>query len=262
MPSIIYQQRKYESIAHLMPQAMVDYAYLHNQQKKAKQDPKAKDFNERAREYDAKSRELKGKYNFNPYTQQFKQIIPVCLQVPVHLSLFVATRTMYPSYPEWKEGGTAWFTDLSLGDPFYVWPTMASLAMIASGWSMFQNMEFAAKFPNLPVNLLLYATTGVSLCFIPVAGMFPVGLNIYLASNIVSFMLQTHLMDDRKFRALVGLKPKSYVQGIQSEISKRTREMKEVMTGGRIKEADTEIRGKRGAKGKVGRKVNLKAVRK
>eukprot|EP00483_Globobulimina_turgida_P003585 UN03591 len=187
--------------------------------------------------------------------------MPMSLQIPVHMSLFVATRTMYPSYPDWKEGGILWFNDLSIGDPFYIWPAIASVTMIISGWNMTRNMELQDKYPNVPMNIILYATTAVSLCFIPLAGMLPVGFNIYLASNLLSYMVQIILLENRKFRGFVGLKPKSYVANIDKEIAKTNRDLKHIVNAGSTKEVDTEIKGKRGATGKAGRKGRLKTVR-
>ena len=163
LPMIVWQQRKWEAVAHRIPQAMTDYAYLHNLQKRAKDksDTQLKSKAQLSQEYDAQSKALKAKYGFNPYTQQFKQLVPALNQIPIHMSLFVATRTMYPAYPDWKQGGAVWFTDLSVGDPFYIWPALSATARIASGWAMFRNAEFQAKFPSLPMNQMLYATTGV-----------------------------------------------------------------------------------------------------
>merc|ERR1712087_794474 len=112
------------------------------------------------------------------------------------------------------------------------------------------------------MNVVMYATMGVSLGFIPVAGMLPVGLNIYLASNIVSYMAQTYLLDSRRFRDLVGLRPKSFAVAIQEEIAKNNKQLKHVVSGGKTAEVDTEIKGKRAVRGKTGRKVNVKTIRK
>merc|ERR1712228_116620 len=261
MPCIIYTNRKYESIAHLMPKALEDFAYLHNRKKENTKLENAKYYGEISKDYNERNKELNAKYGFNPYTQQFKQIIPMCLQLPVHMSLFVATRTMYPSYPDWKEGGIAWFSDLSIGDPYYVWPSIAASTMILSALAISRSPELQAKFPSIPMNLILYATAGMSLAFIPLAGMFPVGLNIYVASNIISYGVQNALLDNRRFRDLVGLKPKSFLTNINAEISKKNKELKHIVNSGVTKKFDTEIKGKRGAIGKTGRKMRATATK-
>ena len=262
MPCIIWQNRKYEAIAHRIPQAMEDYAYLHNARKEGTKTKNVSVYGDLHKEYNQRQKELKSKYGFNPYTQEIKKVLPILLQIPIHMSLFVGTRTMYPTYPDWKEGGMLWFNDLSIGDPFYVWPTIAASTMIYSGWAMTKNMDLQAKFPNIPMNLILYATTAASLCFIPVAGMFPVGLNIYIASNIMSYMIQTQLLDNRNFRDKVGLKPKSFVMNMHNEISKKNKELKHIVNTGSARPFDDEIKGKRSATGKTGRKVRLKTVKK
>ena len=261
LPSIIWQHRKYETICHRIPQAMEDYAYLHNE-KSAATKMGAAVYGEMHKSYNQRQKELKSKYGFNPYTQEMKKMIPAMMQIPVHMSLYVATRTMYPTYPDWKQGGILWFQDLSIGDPYYVWPTISALTMIVSGWALTKNMNLQAQFPNVPMNLILYLTTAASLCVIPISRYFPVGLNIYVASNIISYMTQTWLLDNQQFRDLVGLKPKSYAANIQQEIIKKNKELKGIVGSGTRTKFDSDIKGKRGATGKQGRKVKLKTVRK
>eukprot|EP01084_Bolivina_argentea_P126105 223352_1 len=262
MPSIIYQSRRYESLAHLMPKALQDFAYLQNKKKAGEKSKNAKYYGEIQKDYNERYKELRAKYGFNPYTQQFRQMIPMTLQIPVHLSLFVATRTMYPTYPDWKQGGMLWFHDLSIGDPFYVWPAIAACTMIVSGWNMARNLEMQEKFAHLPMKAILYATSAVALCFIPLGGMLPVGLNIYIASNIISYMVQISLLDNRGFRGMVGLRPKSYIQGLDKEIQKTNRDLKHIVNSGATTAVDTEIKGKRVATGKIGRKTRVKTVTK
>lgn len=261
LPSIVWQNRKYEAICHRIPSAMEEYAYLHNE-KSAATKLGARAYGEMHKSYNERQKELKSKYGFNPYIQDFKKMFPAMMQVPVHMALFVATRTMYPTYPDWKEGGALWFQDLSIVDPYYVWPTLSALTMIASGWAMSKNMNLAAQFPNVPTNLILYLTTAASLAVIPMSAYFPVGLNIYFTSNIMSYMTQGWLLDNRQFRDLVGLKPKSYVTSMQQEIQKKHKDLKNIVGTGARTKFDEEIKGKRGATGKQGRKVRLKTVRK
>merc|ERR1712019_289985 len=98
----------------------------------------------------------------------------------------------------------------------------------------------------------------MSLIFIPAFGQFPVGLNIYVASNVISYAVQNALLESRSFRDFVGLKPKSYLTNINAEISKKNQELKYIVNSGAVKKFDTEIKGKRKAKGKEGRRMAVK----
>ena len=50
--------------------------------------------------------------------QQMKPLLTVICQMPVHMSVYIAVRTMYSSYPDFKFGGSSWFLDLTQRDPY------------------------------------------------------------------------------------------------------------------------------------------------
>jgi len=61
-----------------------------------------------------------------------RSMIGVVVQAPLFISFFFALRKMSETYPSFQTGGMMWFTDLSLADPSYVLPVIASMTMLAS----------------------------------------------------------------------------------------------------------------------------------
>ena len=53
-----------------------------------------------------KGTEIKRKFGFSPNTVDFKyQMTPLLVNLPIHLTLYISTRTLYPEYPITKYGG-------------------------------------------------------------------------------------------------------------------------------------------------------------
>jgi YidC/Oxa1 family membrane protein insertase len=52
------------------------------------------------------------------------------LQMPIFISMFFALKTMPELYPSMTEGGTLWFTDLSVADESYALPVMSALSFL------------------------------------------------------------------------------------------------------------------------------------
>jgi len=53
-------------------------------------------------------------------------------QAPIFISMFTAFRNLGLYDPTYMTGGTQWFMDLSLADPYYILPAVATLASIAN----------------------------------------------------------------------------------------------------------------------------------
>ncbi|KAG0279437.1 Mitochondrial inner membrane protein oxa1l, partial [Linnemannia exigua] len=72
--------------------------------------------------------ELFAKNDCNP----LKSLMLPLLQAPVMISFYLALRDMANlPVPQFKEGGIAWFTDLTIADPTYVLPVASSLGFLA-----------------------------------------------------------------------------------------------------------------------------------
>ncbi|XP_072024549.1 mitochondrial inner membrane protein OXA1L-like [Amphiura filiformis] len=68
------------------------------------------------------------KHDINP----LKSFLGIAVQAPVFISFFIALRRMATLPVEsMTVGGMSWFTDLTIADPYYALPVMASLTMLA-----------------------------------------------------------------------------------------------------------------------------------
>lgn len=76
--------------------------------------------------YQLEMKELFKKHNVNP----FRAIALPFLQMPIFISLFMALRQMQDYFPGYCEGGTLWFTDLSVADPTYVLPVLNAFSFL------------------------------------------------------------------------------------------------------------------------------------
>lgn len=50
--------------------------------------------------------------------------------MPIFLSFFWSLRSMSETFPSFKQGGALWFTDLSIADPTYLMPVLASAGFL------------------------------------------------------------------------------------------------------------------------------------
>jgi YidC/Oxa1 family membrane protein insertase len=81
-----------------------------------------------ANKYQEDLKMLFAKHNCSPG----KSMIGIVVQAPLFISFFFALRKMSDTYPSFQTGGMLWFTDLSVVDPTYMLPVVASLTMLAS----------------------------------------------------------------------------------------------------------------------------------
>ena len=138
--------------------------------------------------YKTETKRLLEKYGFNPYTQQMKLFIPAFIQIPIHLTLYCATRTMYPNYPNLKIGGTLWFSDLSMPDSTYFLPSLCAASMIASTLILVKRSQSLAQFQSIPPKYIGIAGVAVSACFIPISAQFSAVKLINLVCLFLCFL--------------------------------------------------------------------------
>ena len=74
--------------------------------------------------------ELKKKYGYNPAYVAYRMMLTPIIQAPMHMAFFYAARTMWPRFPDWKEAGAFWFTDLAVPDPTWALPVMAGCCFL------------------------------------------------------------------------------------------------------------------------------------
>ncbi|KAK3842978.1 MAG: 60Kd inner membrane protein-domain-containing protein [Linnemannia gamsii] len=78
--------------------------------------------------FSSQTQELFAKNDCNP----LKSLMLPLLQAPVMISFYLALRDMANlPVPQFREGGVAWFTDLTIADPTYVLPVASSLGFLA-----------------------------------------------------------------------------------------------------------------------------------
>lgn len=108
--------------------------------------------------YQMEMKELFKKHNVNP----FRALALPFMQMPIFISLFMALRQMQDYFPGYCEGGTLWFTDLSVADPTYVLPVLNAVSFLlmvevgADGMDqankgMFKNIMRALAFMMVPL---------------------------------------------------------------------------------------------------------------
>lgn len=215
MPTMYKIQKSFGEIMHLLPNALIEYQQISSSFES--KTIKAK-----------KIVEIKKKYGFSPILENFKQYLPVIVQLPFHLTFYPAIACMYPSYINWKYGGMDWCKDLSIPDPYYITPFFLTFSCFAS------LALFANNFKQTKINpQLIFGIGGIAafLC-VPLFGSFvSAGSMIYISANSWSFVLQNYLMNNSKFRNIIGLKPISVYNEARSNIARISVEIKRTAKG-------------------------------
>ncbi len=77
----------------------------------------------------AKMMKLYVEHDVNPV----RSLLGPLATAPVFMSMFFALKDMAElPVPSLKDGGLAWFPDLTLADPYYILPTLTSLTFLAT----------------------------------------------------------------------------------------------------------------------------------
>lgn len=63
--------------------------------------------------------------------QPWKLFAFVVLQAPLFISYFFAVKGLAERFPSFVDGGTLWFPDLSVADPFFLLPVAAGLSLMS-----------------------------------------------------------------------------------------------------------------------------------
>ncbi len=128
------------------------------------------------------------RYDVNP----FKAFVPIILQMPVFVGMFLGLRKIGDYYPDMSTGGAYWFSDLTAPDPSLLIPTpdvlnlsdvgilpaIAGAGFVATILAGSDGMENNPMGPNIKRFLI-----GLG-CITPfVASQFPAGLLVYWVTN-------------------------------------------------------------------------------
>ena len=209
IPITILSQRSQEKISPLIPTAMKEYRKAANKYRGDKI------------KFNKMTDKIIAKYGFNPLYAQFRPLFAALIQAPVHLTFYIAFRTMYSSYPDWKYGGLYWFKNLSVSDPYWILPLIVGASMGISFWNTMRYQKSSSMMLGggaIPPNMIKYGFIAMSLIFIPMAHIWSAGFNIYMSANILSYMLQIILLQNDNFRNIFGLKPASIQFQYQKEL--------------------------------------------
>ena len=79
------------------------------------------------KQYENEMKALFAKYKVNP----IHSVLWPLSQFPIFIALFMALRDMGNFYPDFATGGTLWFTNLAIADPYLLWPIFNSLSFLA-----------------------------------------------------------------------------------------------------------------------------------
>jgi YidC/Oxa1 family membrane protein insertase len=131
----------------------------------------------------------------------FKGLKGILIQAPVFMTMFFAMRGLAaadPAIPSIVAGGTAWFTDLSVGDPFFILPvasvaTMVLLIELGADGAQNPNPGFKMFFRALAVGVLAFTYD------------FPAIVFMYWCTNNSLSLAQTMLLKLGPVRNLVGI---------------------------------------------------------
>ncbi|KAG0317376.1 Mitochondrial inner membrane protein oxa1l [Dissophora globulifera] len=126
--------------------------------------------------FSAQTQELFKTNDCNPV----KSLLLPLIQAPVMISFYLALRDMANlPVPQFREGGTLWFTDLTIADPTYALPVISSLGFLAI-------MELGSEAggvaqPKTMKNVMRF----MAVAMIPLTMHFPSAIFTYwLTSNV------------------------------------------------------------------------------
>lgn len=209
IPIAVYSQRTHQKILPLLPSAMKEFRAIG-----------AKYGTTDKKKMDILSKKITAKYGFHPMYASFRPLVGIFIQLPVHMTFFIATRTMFNSYPDWKFGGLAWFPNLSIADPYFILPCFVASAMAVSfANSMRLQSSNITQTTQLSPEAMKYLMGFMCIAMVPISHMFSAGFNVYMTANILSYMMQSALLNMNGFRYVVGLKPASWQAQYQRELN-------------------------------------------
>ena len=198
VPVHLMQQRKYES--RLPSLAMAVYEVnkaTHKERMKRKRG--TADYAGDEHILDRKG--IHKKYGYNVSTTQLLPYSAALVQLPIHLTMFVALRTMTQKYPLWTQGGpevelpglSLALSNLSLTDASLVLPLSIGCTMGVLQLMMYRRNQ--VREANIPQGALMYVNAAATLGIAYMALSWSIGFNLYIVANLSSYVVQTRLMD-------------------------------------------------------------------
>ena len=192
LPINIMQIKNTYRLSQARPE--IEHLIAHMKEEQARGNPNA------TAEYQQQVMRVWTKYNANP----LKSMATIFVQAPLFIGFFSALRGLAAAkVPSLVEGGTLWFHDLTVADPTYALPIIASgsfLLMIelnAADGMQGQPEKMRSRFKNI--------MRGVAVLIVPFTIDLPAAVFMYWsASNLVS-LVQSSLLKRPSIKKAFGI---------------------------------------------------------
>ena len=128
-------------------------------------------------QYDEEVKAIFAKHEVNP----FKSLVVPIVQIPVFMSMFFALRNMGDYFPDFANGGTKWFVDLTAADPTMAMPVVNAclfLTLIQIGG---ENNDMNTQNPQM--TMMKNVFRGMGVLMVPLTLHMPAGLFVYWIGN-------------------------------------------------------------------------------
>lgn len=126
-------------------------------------------------------------------------------QAPFFIYFFWTLRRMSETCPEFQTGGTLWFPDISIADPFYGLPCFTTLCFLANTELMrWLSIRNGAELGRQQV-IMGWFMRALAFILLPITANFPAAVHLYWATSNASSALQTLLWRSKKVRELLDL---------------------------------------------------------
>lgn len=148
------------------------------------------------------------------------------------MTFYIAIRTMYASYPDWKYGGMGWWQNLAIPDPYWVLPIGVGACIGLSFWNAMRfqgNDSMMMGGGAIPPGMIKGAFGVMAVLAIPVAHFWSAGFNLYMSANTLSYMMQLTLLQNNQFRAMFGIKSTQFQVQLQKELREINKNANQIM---------------------------------
>jgi hypothetical protein len=161
-------------------------------------------------EFSRESREIRERYGFHPHMTVFWAMKPFLFAaVPMHMTMMIACRTIYPRFEEARFGGFSFFTDLTEINTSYMFPTCIGLMTAVC---VLQRTRRAYAQPSKHIKSTAFFLGVTSAMMMSISWTSHYALNLYVASNITTMALMSSAMLNDRVRNAVGLRPLEYTK--------------------------------------------------
>ncbi len=127
-------------------------------------------------------------------------LTPILCSSAIFMSMFFALRGMANCPVEsLSTGGLAWFTDLTVADPYYLLPTLTSSTMFLQIYLGADGMD-TSNIPK-PIQRFMFVIPFLGL---PVMATFPAALGVYWMTNNVISICQATMLRSKAVRERLG----------------------------------------------------------